>query len=210
MMFLFLFLIFVGTAVALWFQGLWNTAVTLINLVIAMLIATNLFEPLSTLLESFDASFTYLYDFIVLWVLFAFVFGILRLITDLLSSKAVKFNLPVEMAGRTILAIWCGWLMVCFVAFSLQMAPLNSETPMGAWEGPFDKTFLFFAPDRQWLGFMQSRSRGALSRGNYSGDIHPNDADLDVETFDPHGKFPVEYHRRRVNYENTEMMRVGE
>ena len=130
MMFLFLFLLFVIVAAALWFQGLWSNAVTLINLLVAMLIATNLWEPICTLIESFGAgSFTYLLDFVVLWFLFVFSFVFLRLITDLLSRTRVKFEMPVEMAGRSILAIWCAWLVVCFTAFSLQMAPLNSSDP---------------------------------------------------------------------------------
>jgi hypothetical protein len=201
MFFLFLFLIFLITAAALWFQGLWNIAITLINMILAMLIATNFFEPICTLIESVGgASFTYLLDFLVLWILFAVVFGVLRAFSDMLSKQAVKFNLPVEMAGRTILALWCGYLMVCFTAFSMHMAPLNSVTPMGAFESPNSTSFLGMAPDRQWLGFMQSRSRGALARGNFSGDVHPNDQELNVETFDPHSEFPLRYRQRRENY----------
>ena len=209
MFFLFLFLIFLITAAALWFQGLWNIALTLINMILAMLIATNFFEPICTLIESVGgASFTYLLDFLILWVLFAVVFGILRAFSDMLSKKAVKFNLPVEMAGRSILAIWCGYLMVCFTAFSLQMAPLNDSTPMGAWETPLSSSFLGMAPDRQWLGFMQSRSRGALARGNFSGVTHPNDQGINVETFDPNSEFPLRYRERRENYNKAEGLRV--
>ena len=209
MFFLFLLLIFLITAAALWFQGVWNIAITLINLILAMMIATNYFEPVATLIEGLGgASFTYLLDFIVLWVLFAFAFGILRLFSDMLSKKAVKFNLPVEMAGRSILAIWCGYLVVCFTAFSMQMAPLNNVTPMGAFETPTSSSFLGMAPDRQWLGFMQSRSRGALARGNFSNNIHPSDQGLNVETFDPHSEIPLRYRQRRESYSKAEGLRV--
>ena len=209
MFFLFLFLVFLITAAALWFQGVWNIALTLINMILAMLIATNFFEPLCTFIEGLGgASFTYLLDFLVLWILFAVVFGILRLFSDMLSKKAVKFNMPVEMAGRTILAIWCGYLMVTFTAFSMQMAPLDNVTPMGAFETPTSTSFLGMAPDRQWLGFMQSRSRGALARGNYSGNTHPDDQGLNVETFDPHSEIPLRYRQRRENYQKAEGLRV--
>ena len=40
MMFVFLLLIFAGTAAALWFQGLWSAAVTLVNLLLAMMIGS--------------------------------------------------------------------------------------------------------------------------------------------------------------------------
>jgi hypothetical protein len=212
MMTLFLILVFLATAGLIWLHGLWGAAVTLINLIMAMLIAMNVFEPISDALEnSADASFTYLYDFVVLWMVFFFTFGFLRLLTDMLSKTRVKFDLPVEMAGRSILAIWCGWLMVCFTAFSLMMAPLNSETPLGAWNSPKDGA-MAFSPDRLWLGFVHSRSRGALSRGKMEDgpDAHPDDESLNVETFDPFGEFPIKYRDRRVKYVEEEQMRVAQ
>jgi hypothetical protein len=210
MAFLFLFLILAATAAAVWFHGLWGSAITLINLIVAMLIATNFFEPVCSLIERVGGgSFTYLLDFVVLWLLFAVAFGILRAITDLLSSTQVKFDLPVEMAGRTIFAIWCGWLMVCFTAFSLQMAPLGSVDPMGAFATPSAGTFLGMQPDRMWLAFMQSRSRGALARGNFSGQSHPDDQQANVEAFDPFSEFPFKYHDRRAKYAAEPELRVA-
>jgi hypothetical protein len=210
MMFLFLFLLFIIVAAALWFQGLWSNAVTLINLIVAMLLATNFWEPICTLIEGFGAaSFTYLLDFVVLWFLFVFFFMFLRLISDLLSRTRVKFEMPVEMTGRSLLAIWNAWLVVCFTVFSLQMAPLNSETPMGAWATPNQSTFLFVSPDRLWLRFMQSRSRGALARGNFSGQSHPDDVQANVEAFDSKSEFPLKYRDRRAKYQAAPAMRVN-
>src|SRR4030095_9872229 len=134
MMMLFLLLVFLATAGLIWLHGLWGAAITLINMTISMLIAMNLFEPLSDVGESQDASLTFLFELVLLWLMFFFTFGCLRLITDMLSKTRVKFDLPIEMAGRSILAIWCGWLMVCFTAFSLMMAPLNNEVALGAWD----------------------------------------------------------------------------
>lgn len=201
LMTLFLFLILAATAAAIWFQGLWSAAVTLVNMTLAMLLATNFFEPICDLIESLNAaSYTYLLDFIVLWFLFTFFYVFLRGFTDLFSRTRVKFDMPVEMAGRTILALWCGWLMMSFVAFSLLMAPLNSPTPMGAWTTPASGSFLGMKPERLWLAFMHSRSRGALARGNFSGESHPSDEDLNVEVFDPHGEFLIKYRSRREKY----------
>jgi hypothetical protein len=186
MMFLFLLLILAVTAAAVWFQGLWSAAVTLVNLLLAMIIASSFYEPICAAIEGLGAaaSYTYLLDFVVLWVLFAVVFGILRMITDALSKKQVPFDLPVEMAGRSLLAAWCGWLMVCFVAFSLQMAPLNDPSPLGAWSTPASQTFGPVSPDRLWLGFMHSRSIGAIGG----------------QPFDPTAEFPLKYHDRREKY----------
>src|SRR5687768_4380338 len=132
MMYFLLFLIFAATVAAMWFHGTWNNCVTLINMTLAMIIATNYYEPICYQLEQLDASFTYLLDFVVIWILFGVTFLILRLITDMLSSNRVKFIMPVEMALRSVTAIWGGWLMICFVGFTLHFAPLNSETPGGA------------------------------------------------------------------------------
>jgi hypothetical protein len=210
MMTLVLLLVLLITAGLIWFQGLWGAALALVNLTMAMLIATNLFEPISTLIDGFDGSFTYLLDFVVLWAIFVPTFLFLRLMTHLMSGTRVKFDLPVEMAGRTVLALWCGWLMVCFTAFSLTMAPLNSETPAGAWASPKAGSFLGMSPERMWLGFAHSRSRGALSRGNFSGQSHPDDSNSNVEAFDPLGEFPIKYHDRRVKYAAESEMRVAQ
>jgi hypothetical protein len=191
-MFISLLLLFLAVAAAVWFQGLWNAAVTLVNLILAMIIATSFWEPACDFLErSGAASWTYLLDFVILWILFAFAYGLLRAVTDTLSQIQVKFDLPVEMAGRSILALWCGWLFVCFAAFSLHMAPLNSAAPLGAWTTPSSPTFLAVSPDRLWLGFMYSRSRGALAG----------------QPFDEAADFPLKYHDRRDKYAKLPEMR---
>jgi hypothetical protein len=186
-MLLFLLLILVATAAGVWFQGLWSAAVTLVNLVLAMAIATCFYEPVCVAIEGISAaaSYKYLLDFVVLWILFAVAFSVLRAITDMLSKKAVGFDLPIEIAGRSILAVICGWVMVCFVAFSLQMAPLNSPAPLGAWASPASKTFAAVSPDRLWLGFMYSRSQPAALGG---------------KPFDPNAEFLLRYHDRRAKY----------
>jgi len=200
LMFLLLFVVFAIAAGALWFHGLWGNAITLINLILAMLLATNFFEPVATFATSFSPGASYFWDFASVWVLFFIFFGIFRTITDGLSQQPVKFIMPVEMAGRSLLALWCGWLVVCFTTFTLQMAPLNSAEPMGAWASPTASTFLGFAPDRMWLGFMQKNSLGYLSRGNHSGVLSTKDQAAGVEVFDPYGEFPYKYRYRRTKY----------
>jgi hypothetical protein len=182
-----LVLVLAATAAGVWFQGLWSAAITIVNMLLAMMIATSFYEPICSAVEKIGAAatYTYLLDFIVLWLLFAISFGILRSISDLLSKNNIKFEVPVEMAGRSVLALFCGWLMVVFVAFSLQMAPLNAESPLGAFATPNAKSFLGFAPDRMWQGFMYSRSRPAALGGRQ---------------FDPNADFALRYHDRRVKF----------
>jgi hypothetical protein len=83
-------------------------------------------------------------------------------------------------------------MMVCLVAFSLHMAPLNSKDPLGGLSTPTAKSFGPIAPDRLWLGYMHSRSRPSAFGGNQ---------------FDPNADFPLRYRDRRVKYsaEGTSM-----
>ena len=85
-----LIVIFVIVAASLWFQGLWSNVLTLINMFFAMMLAFNYFEPLADMLDETERSFTYLWDFLSLWGLFALSFGLLRLFTDMLSRHACR------------------------------------------------------------------------------------------------------------------------
>jgi hypothetical protein len=193
MLFLLLLVIFAATTAALWFQGFWNGMLTFVNLVLAMVVATSFFEPAATMIEGLGAaSWTYLLDFVILWLLFFLAYSVFRAVTDSLSKERVKFDVPIELGGRSVLAVLCGWLMLCFVAFSLHLAPLNSPYPLGAWITPASRTFGPVSPDRLWLGFMHSRSQGALA-GN---------------TFDEGGEFLLKYHHRRAKYAQETAMRV--
>ncbi len=203
MLTLVLLLIFLIVAASCWFQGLWNSVVTLINLLLAAMIAFNYFEPAADLLEGQQPSWTYLLDFICLWGLFCLVFGVLRIATDVLSRKRVKFDFWTETVGRSVLALWIAWLFVGFCCASFHTAPLGPH-PMGFQQSPESGNFLGMAPGRQWLALMQSRSRGALSRGESDpAKLSPVAADqgLNARVFDPESRFILKYYQRRVNFE---------
>jgi len=195
MLTLILLLIFLAFVAALWFQGLWSNLLTLINMLFAMMLAFNFYEPLSKLLVDQERSYNYLYDYLVLWGVFALSFGILRLVTDMLSRRRVVFNIWVEMVGRSVVAVWIAWLFIGFVCATMHTAPVG-ESPMGFQQAPLSGNFLGMAPGRQWLAFMQSRSRGALS-GGAGGE------------FDPQSEFILKYHQRRKNFEGEADYRVS-
>lgn len=202
MMTLLLFVIFVLCVALLWFQGAWNNAITLINLLLAMMVATNYYEPICVALESVGLEgFTYLLDFIVIWFLFAFTFGILRMVTDWLSTTQVKFDFPVELAVRSILSLWSGWLILCFLCFTMHFAPWNDPEPLGAWHDQKNISFLVASPDWLWISYIQNRSMNALSRGRFSEvPAHKDSGDRDVEAFDAKEDWEAKHYRRRFNY----------
>jgi hypothetical protein len=206
-----LFLIFAICVASLWFHGLWSNVVTLINLLFAMMLAFNYFEPVSDLLDGIDSSYTYLWDYLALWGLFAIAFGLMRLVTDMASRKRVVFDFWVETIGRSILAVWIAWLFIGFICATMHTAPLG-EQPLGFQPTPKSGNFLGMDPGRHWLAFMQSRSRGALSRADSSGaspSSMPEDKDLKVRIFDPDSKFILKYHQRRVQFEAESDYRVN-
>lgn len=200
MMFLLFFLIFVGVCAACWFQGAWSCVLNIINLLFAALIATNFWEPISQLLEeNVDKVYTYVYDFLVLWVLFAASYALLRAITNGVSEHRVEFHPYLELGARSVLCLICGWIFLSFALFTLHTSPLP-PSPMGAWATPQDGVFMF-DPDVRWMEFAFARSRGSLAREKYSeSDAHPNDASSNVETFDSLGDFRLRYHDRREKF----------
>ncbi len=210
MLSLVLLLIFLIVAAAMWFQGLWNSVVTLINLLLAMMLAFNYFEPLADLFEQQDRSFTYLVDFLSLWGIFALAFGVLRLFTDLISRNRVEFDFWTETVGRSIMAVWVAWLFVGFVCATMHTAPLPPHA-MGFQQTPTSGNFLGMAPGRNWLAFMQSRSRGALKRSEADASLRsprPEDQKLDARVFDPESRYIPKYFQRRVKFENEPEYRV--
>jgi hypothetical protein len=207
MLTLILLLIFIGVAAGCWFQGLWSCAINFINLMFAGLIATNFWEPICSQLEdNAGKEYTYVYDILVLWILFAISYALLRAITNSLSPHRVEFHPYVELGGRSVLALMCSWVFLCFTTFALQTAPIPAE-PFGAWASPLDATFMGFSPDLQWASFAQHRSRFAYSRTRSSESQslpHEDDDQLNVEAFDPQADFVARYHDRRAKFEKMD------
>ncbi|MCA9270564.1 MAG: hypothetical protein KDA41_18910, partial [Planctomycetales bacterium] len=167
---------------------------------------------------------TYFWDFLAVWLLFVVTFGVMRAVTDLLSSTQIKFKVYLEQPGRVIFGLAAGYVMVAFAAMTLHMAPIPERAFGGAFHNAVpsggdprhDKSltgaFMGFAPDRQWLSFAQSLSRagdddhatGALARWTLGG--------WSQRTFDPDNRFIFKYGARRraleQNNAETGTMRV--
>ena len=204
-----LFIIILICVAFLWNEGLWGNAISLVNVTIAALIATNYFEPLAGFLEGMGnamASFTYFWDFLSIWMIFVVAMVIMRTTTDFLTKTKVKFKAPVEHAGRAIVALLVGWVMMSFTCMTLHLAPL-AERPIG---GSFhnatkadggliiDKNLPnhfagILAPDRFWLAVVQKRS-GAKDDGYSTGALARW---WGQRTFDPKSRFIFKYGARR-------------
>ncbi len=214
MLYLIFFGMFVLIVASTWWFGLWSNVVTLINLMIAALLASSLYQPMSQALKGIDDSYADLFDFIGVWAVFCIAMFVLRGATDALSAFRLKFDPLTEMIGRSLVSIWIAGVFICFAAFSMQIAPLppsfyGRETPATK---PSEVGTM---PDKLWLAFVQSRSRGALAASQSAGaglpeyrlPDHPDDEGSDKRVFDPHGEFLFEMEDRRWKLSKKERLR---
>jgi hypothetical protein len=185
-----LILIFVACFASLMNSGLWSNALTLINVILSGLLATNYFEPLADFFDKMEPSFTYVWDFFAIWLIFGVSMILLRSITDYLSRIKVKFFLPVEKVGGIVMACWAGWIVVCFATMTLHAAPLARNFLDGAFQPkPDSRMFFGLGPDQFWLGWVHRESGGPLSRLG------------GIAEFDPQGEFVLKYGNRRDEFE---------
>ncbi len=179
-------------------EGMWSNALTLVNVLTAALLATNWFEPVAGWLEGMGPSYTYYWDFLALWGLFALLMAILRGATDFISKVKVRFRKITDQIGGPAFAALVGWAMVCFTTMSLHTAPLARNFMGGSFE-PEQKMFVGLAPDRKWLAFVQTLSRGPFSSGATAEDLREQPAweEDQTRTFDPRSEFMPKYATRR-------------
>lgn len=183
-------------------EGLWGAGIMFCNVLMAAVLATNFFEPVANLLESMLSGYTYLCDFLSLWLCFSVLLLIFRLATDLLSRHRIRFKKIVDSIGGVVFAVGIAWLMVQFTLFTFHTAPLGRNF-MGFQERPETRMFFGLAPDRNWMAFMHSlTTSSALSRSSGPGDA-------DAHVFDPNGDFILRYGQRRKDFETSPSVRVG-
>jgi hypothetical protein len=205
---------FILIVASTWWFGLWSNLVTLINLFLATMIASTSFEPVSLWLLNLNSSYRLLYDFIAVWLVFLLAFVVLRGVTDVLSGYRLKFDPITELVGRSVLSIWIAGVFVCFSFFTLQMAPLKPNL----YAENVPKSEMGTIPDRLWLSFIQSRSRGALAASKersflfagYELADHPDDIEVDARVFDPNANFLLYYSSKRRTIAERTVLRIGE
>ena len=205
-------LCFILIVASTWWFGLWSNLITLINLLLSAMLASSIYQPVADKLISFNPSYKLLIDFIAVWLVFCIAFFVLRGITDTLSAYRLKFDPITELVGRSVLSIWIAAVFICFAFFTLQMAPLKP----GVYKTTTEKSEMGTLPDKMWLAFIQSRSRGALSASKaksifetYNLTPHPDDADEDIRVFDPYANFLPYYNKKRQQIAERKVLRIG-
>lgn len=192
-----------------WWMGFWSNVLNLVSFFIAALTASAFYENVAWQIEGLDSAYTYLADFVAVWGTFVVVFVALRVATDVLSSIRLKFEPITEYAGRTLVSVWLACGFIAFTSFTLHLAPL----PPDDFQATPEQRLIGIGPDRLWLAFIQSRSRGALAAyrhsdlfDTYNLQPHPDDVELDARVFDPVGGFIYEHRARRVRISQKEVL----
>jgi hypothetical protein len=159
--------IWAGVTWAVASQGMWGAALMLFNVLFAGLLAMNFFEPAANLMASvFGEAGNYWYDLTSLMLLFIVAVFLLRMLTDNLSPLLVRFTLPLDQAGRWVLALWTGWLTIGFLATAVHTAPLPRDfIGFSPEREKFLGWHLLPAPDHQWLAYTQRCSEKLFDRG---------------------------------------------
>lgn len=183
-----------------WWFGLWNNLINVVNFLLAGLIATSVYHPVSNRIAAIDrASYSFLSDFAAIWIVFVISFIVLRGVTDTVSKYQLKFDPITEMAGRSILALLLGFGMMCFTSFTLHLAPLPGD--LYTEQEPTVENKLSKAsssiPDQIWLGYANYASTAPLAASKsenmlfneYKLDTLLKLDNIDSRKFDPSDSF---------------------
>jgi hypothetical protein len=148
-----------------WFvasEGAWTAGTTFICVLLAGLLAMNFFEPLTLILaKSLPAQEARL-DMIALIGLFTGFVFLFRFAAEKFAPTYVQVPGIVDNVGRWLFAIATGYVTMAFLLTALHTAPLPRE--FLGFKPERANLFNTFAPDRQWLGFVQYVTEKAFAR----------------------------------------------
>lgn len=195
-----------------WLVGLGSGFISLVNMLLAALVATAFFEPIADQLEygvgPNGKQFSYMCDFAAIWLLFVGSAVLIRMLTDSFSAVRLRFDMITEMIGRTLIALVAGFLFVCFTHFTMLVAPLpltGSET-----------TTNFSTPHQIWMNLTRGLSRGALVESKETPLAQPYrerhaaiQGDSEIREFDPLQTFQAKYQERRSRFSQQTVARVA-
>lgn len=159
-------IVFFATLAMMVQLGIWSNLITLLAIVIGGITAFGVHQPLVVMIdERTDGSYTYLLDFFVLWLVFALVVGLLKLLAGRLSRNRVNFPDQVDNFGGAALAAFTGYVMLCFAMSTFHAAPLGYDLLSSAYEygdspdaaeSAMSDKFAPMAPTIAWLRLCDS------------------------------------------------------
>jgi hypothetical protein len=176
-----LLLVIMGITYAVGSEGLYGAALMFINVMFAGLITFCIFEPLARLLAKNIPFMATMADFVCLIILFAVIFTLLRLATDMLGVWYVRFHGAVDQIGRYLFGLATAWYLVGMFVCMVQTAPVHKKFLGYQWA---THSFWTMGIDRFWLGFTRDTTARIF-------DWQP------PRTFDRNADFILRYHNFR-------------
>jgi len=113
-----------------WWLGLWSNLLSLVNFLLAALLASSIYENVAALLSGaapMIKTYDYLLEFISVWLVFFVTFAVLRGITEFLSAYRLQFDKVTELIGRSLLSAWLGFAFLQFTMFTFHLAPIAPD-----------------------------------------------------------------------------------
>lgn len=184
-------------------EGAFGAALNCVCVVLAGLLAMNLFEPFANFGERYlIGGWSAYWDIISLVGIFAVALTVLRFLGDYLSPVYPHMIPLAEDGGRWLFGLVSGYVTMAFLLTALHTAPFPREfigfTPERK------NLFNLMAPDRQWLGFTQFVSENSLAMGqpNIFDGVQTNiiQAPADQKPNNVWPTFPIRYASRRQIY----------
>ncbi len=165
--------LFVLLVAAFWaMQGVFSSAIMLIETIVALMVAFGYYEPVAGLATEYIPEYAH---GAALVLLFAVTLTVLRLLTDKFIPGNVQFPMPVDRAGGGLLGLLTGLLLIGTTLTGVQMLPIG-PAPLGFQRVSFDppgRRSIWLNPD----GFAVSMA-GLLSTGRFGGEplerAHPD------------------------------------
>jgi len=144
-------------------EGLWSNAISLVNILVSGLVAFAFYSPLAIYLdEMLDGQYTYLLDFVCIWLLFVVTMVICRGATALASRTRMRFKNPIDPVGGPLVGLIAAWALSAFVMATLHTAPMGKGAFGGGLvhsESDVETISSLFAPDLGWLRFVEKVTR---------------------------------------------------
>jgi hypothetical protein len=144
-------------------EGLWSNAISLVNILVSGLVAFAFYSPLAIYLdEMLDGQYTYLLDFVCIWLLFVVTMVICRGATALASRTRMRFKNPIDPVGGPLVALIAAWALSAFVMATLHTAPMGKNAFGGGLvhsKAEVESKSSFLAPDLGWLRFVDRVTR---------------------------------------------------
>ncbi len=179
-------------------EGISTSVCTLLNVVLAGLVAFNFWEPIANLLDPALGGYE---DIIVLIALFSLTLVVLRVATNNLANAQVQFPPQIQGIGGGVIGLFTGYLASGFLVCALQTLPWDERFLGFDPRSPSEETLRrVLPPDRIWLALM--RHAGAVPftfRTRNPNEDSPYDRYI---TFDGDGTFELRYLRYR-RYSDT-------